>query len=141
MTTIARATGASTAEPAAFFAIWADVATWPEWNSDIDWVRLDGPFAEGTTGKLKPKGGPAVKYAVDRLVPGRQYRDVSKLIGARLHFDHVLGRTDDGRTSVQVEISMTGPLRGLWMKIMGNDLAKSVQHDLDNLIATAEKRS
>ena len=36
---------------------------------------------------------------------------------------------------------MTGPLRGLWMKIMGGDLAKSVQHDLDNLIATAEKRA
>jgi len=86
VTTIARAKGASTAEPAAFFATWADVAGWPD-------------------------------------------------------FDHTLGKDEDGRTTVEVGISMTGPLRGLWMKIMGGDLAKSVQHDLDNLIATAEKRA
>ncbi|SRR6266545_4174238 len=141
MTEIARAKGVSTAEPAAFFATWADVATWPEWNSDIDWVRLDGPFAEGTTGRLKPKGGFAVKYTVDRLVPGREYRDVSRLPGARLSFTHMLERSEDGLTTVEVAISMTGPLRPLWMKIMGEDLAGSVRQDLDNLIATVEKRS
>ncbi len=28
--------------------------TWPEWDEAVLWVRRDGPFAEGTTGTLKP---------------------------------------------------------------------------------------
>ena len=44
MTIIATARATSTAHPSAFFARWADTATWPEWNTDTEWVRLDGPF-------------------------------------------------------------------------------------------------
>lgn len=41
-----------------FFERWADMSTWPQWNTDTEWVRLDGPFRTGATGRLKPKGGP-----------------------------------------------------------------------------------
>ncbi len=34
MTTIAAASVTSTAPAAQFFALWADMATWPEWNTD-----------------------------------------------------------------------------------------------------------
>jgi hypothetical protein len=56
MTTIATAHVSTSAAPAAIFARWADTDTWPQWNSDTEWVRLDGPFVEGATGTLKPKG-------------------------------------------------------------------------------------
>ena len=36
------------AAPAAIHCLFADVATWPEWNKGIEWVTLDGPFAAGT---------------------------------------------------------------------------------------------
>ncbi|MDX6436655.1 MAG: hypothetical protein QOK34_1489, partial [Gaiellaceae bacterium] len=52
MIKIAEAKATSSAPPAAFFARWADMATWPEWNTDTEWVRLDGPFAAGSTGVL-----------------------------------------------------------------------------------------
>ena len=71
MTTLATAHATSTAEPAAFFARWADMATWPQWNLDTEWVRLDGPFVAGATGTLKPKGGPTVSFVIERLVEGR----------------------------------------------------------------------
>ena len=67
MTTLATASLSSTAPPAAFFARWADMASWSEWNSDTEWVRLDGDFVEGATGALKPKGGPKVTFVVERL--------------------------------------------------------------------------
>ncbi|MFQ6328028.1 hypothetical protein ACLMAL_18070 [Nocardia sp. CWNU-33] len=134
MTTIATAHGTTTALPAAFFDKWADMATWPEWNTDTEWVHLDGEFRQSATGKLKPKGGPTVPFLVESLVQDREFVDVSKLIGARLTFAHFLTRAD-GITTLDVEISITGPLSWLWIRLMGKSLAASAQPDVDNLIA------
>ncbi|GAB0105974.1 hypothetical protein JMUB6875_49560 [Nocardia sp. JMUB6875] len=136
MTFIAEASAASTAAPAAFFAKWADMATWPEWNQDTEWVVLDGPFVQGATGTLKPKGGPKTKFVVTKLTDS-EFIDTSKLLGARLIFAHKVV-VEDGLTTVSVRITMEGPLRGLWNKILGGDLAKSVQTDVDALVAAAE---
>ncbi|PXX69066.1 polyketide cyclase/dehydrase/lipid transport protein [Nocardia tenerifensis] len=136
MTIIATAQATSAAPPAAFFAKWADMATWPEWNKDTEWVRLDGPFVQGATGTLKPKGGPKVSFVVERLTDDA-FVDVSRLIGARLIFDHRVA-VADGRTTVTVTVSIEGPLRRLWTKVMGRDLAASVGPDLAALVAVAE---
>ncbi|MEV6095955.1 SRPBCC family protein [Nocardia sp. NPDC051981] len=136
MTFIAEASATSTATPAAFFTKWADMATWPEWNQDTEWVTLDGPFQQGATGTLKPKGGPKTKFVVTKLTD-TEFIDSSKLIGARLIFAHEV-TTDGERTTVKVRITMEGPLRGLWNKIMGGNLAKSLQGDVEALVAAAE---
>jgi len=138
MTTLASATVTSTAAPAAFFAQWADMASWPEWNLDTEWVRLDGPFAEGATGVLKPKGGPKVPFTVARLVDGEEFTDVSRLLGARLTFQHLV-TVDAGKTAVSVEVSLTGPLAPLWRLILGKGLRDSLRPDLDRLAARAEQ--
>lgn len=136
MTTIATASATSTAAPAAFFAKWADMATWPEWNNDTEWVQLAGPFAQGATGTLKPKGGPKVPFVIERL-SDREFVDVSKLVGARLIFDHQVTTGEEG-TTVTVTVSIEGRLRWFWTKVMGADLAKSVEPDLRALVAAAE---
>ncbi|MEV6770355.1 hypothetical protein AB0N05_17215 [Nocardia sp. NPDC051030] len=135
MNIIATATATSTAAPEAFFGKWADMATWPEWNQDTEWVKLDGPFVQGATGTLKPKGGPKVGFVVEKLTD-TEFVDVSKLIGARLTFAHQVATGD--RTTVSVQVGIDGPLRWFWTKIMGADLAKSAQPDLTALVAAAE---
>lgn len=135
MTHIASATATSTAAPEAFFTKWADMATWPEWNGDTEWVTLDGPFVQGATGTLKPKGGPKTSFVVAELTD-RSFVDVSKLFGARLTFDHRIVTGE--QTTVSVSISIDGPLAFFWTKILGGDLAKSVQADLDSLVTYAE---
>lgn len=136
MTTIATAQATSPATPAAFFAKWADMGTWPEWNKDTEWVRLDGSFVQGATGTLKPKGGPKVPFVVERL-SDTEFVDVSKLIGARLTFDHQVA-TGPAGTTVTVTVSIDGPLRWFWIKVMGGDIAESVEPDLVALVAAAE---
>lgn len=138
MNTIATATVSSAASPAAFFAEWADMASWPEWNLDTEWVRLDGPFVEGATGTLKPKGGPKVPFVVARLVEGREFTDVSRLVGARLTFRHLVS-VDSGRTTVSVEVGFSGPLAPVWRLILGKDLRASLQPDLERLASRAEE--
>jgi hypothetical protein len=135
---IATASVTSSAPPQAFFDRWAEVATWPEWNTDTEWVRLDGPFAAGTTGTLKPKGGPKVRFVVEQLT-GETFVDVSRLLGARLTFDHRVAALPDGGTRVSVTVSLTGPLGRLWNAILGKGIAASVQPDLDRLAAACEQ--
>jgi hypothetical protein len=138
MINIAEAQATSTARPAAFFARWADMTTWPEWNADTEWVRLDGPFAAGSRGVLKPKGGPKVKFVIDALVPDREFVDVSLLVGTRLTFRHLVEPLPDGGCRVRVAVTMTGPLRWLWACILGNGFRSTLQPDLDRLVTAAE---
>jgi polyketide cyclase/dehydrase/lipid transport protein len=138
MTTIATAAVISSATPAAFFAEWADMASWPEWNLDTEWVRLDGPFVEGATGQLKPKGGPKVGFVVARLVDGEEFTDVSTLLGARLTFRHLVAVADGG-TTVSVDVTLTGPLAPVWRLILGKGIRESMQPDLDRLARRAEQ--
>jgi hypothetical protein len=137
MTTITTATVTSSAPPFAFFAEWADMASWPEWNLDTEWVRLDGPFVEGARGELKPKGGPKVRFVVARLVDGEEFTDVSTLFGARLTFRHLVS-VAEGRTTVSVEATLTGPLAPVWRLILGKGVRESLQPDLERLVARAE---
>lgn len=139
MTVLATARATTTVAPQEFFETWADVGTWPEWNSDIDWVTRDAAFEQGATGKLKPTGGPTVRYTIETLTADR-FTDVSKLIGARLTFDHRLTTSGD-LTTVEVEISIDGPLRAVWNRIMGGGVVRAAQPDLDSLVATVEKRA
>jgi Polyketide cyclase / dehydrase and lipid transport len=138
MIAIAEARASSLAPPSAFFARWADVATWPEWNTDTEWVRLDGPFATGSTGVLKPRGGPKVKFVIASLVPGREFVDVSLLAGARLTFRHLVTAGPTDGTRVEVAVTMSGPLGWFWNLVLGKGLRASLQPDLDRLVAAAE---
>jgi hypothetical protein len=137
MTTIANAEITTDVAAQAFFERWADMATWPEWNTDTEWVRLDGPFRTGATGKLKPKGGPVTRFVVVSLVPGREFTDVSLLVGARLTFQHLVSVGADGRTTVSVSVTIGGPLAFLWTAILGKGIANGLDTDLTRLEAAA----
>jgi len=135
MITIAEAETSCSAPPSAFFARWADIATWPEWNTDTEWARLDGPFATGSTGVLKPRGGPRVKFVIGSLVPDREFTDISLLAGARLTFRHAVEASGEGGSRVRVTVTLSGPLGWLWRIVLGKGLRSSVQPDLDRLAA------
>jgi len=114
------------------------MASWPEWNADTEWVRLDGPFAAGSKGVLKPKGGPRVRFVIERLVPDSEFIDVSLLLGARLTFAHQVSTRPDGGSEIDVSISIGGPLRRLWTLILGGGFRANAQADLDRLVAAVE---
>jgi hypothetical protein len=138
MITAAEAHASSSAPPSAFFARWADMATWPEWNTDTEWVRLDGPFTAGSTGVLKPKGGPKVKFVIATLVADREFTDVSLLAGARLTFRHLIEPLPEGGSTVRVTVTLAGPLGWFWNLVLGKGLRASLGPDLGRLAIAAE---
>ncbi len=140
MTTITTASISAPVPSEAFFRRWADMATWPEWNSDTEWVVLAGPIRQGARGTLKPKGAPRVSFEVTVWQPGRAFVDTSRLWGARLVFDHRV-REHDGLTEITVTVDLHGPLSGLWRLIMAKGLRGSADRDLRALAAVAADSS
>lgn len=128
----------STAPASAFFARWTDHDSWSEWSPDTSWVRLHGPVAQGTRGVLKPVGGPRTTFAIDALTPDREYTDVSRFPGAVLRFQHLVAPRPDGGSDLHVSVTLSGPLAGLWAKVLGASFAQSVPADLERLVALAE---
>jgi hypothetical protein len=141
MITVAEAHASSSAPPSAFFARWADMATWPEWNTDTEWVRLDGPFTSGSAGVLKPKSGPKVKFVIATLVADREFTDVSLLAGARLTFRHLIEPLPEGGSTVRVTVTLAGPLGWFWNLVLGKGLKASLGPDLGRLAIAAEASS
>jgi hypothetical protein len=137
MTTLCTATALSSAPPEAFFSRWADMATWPEWDDAVSWARLDGPFVAGSTGALKPKGGPKVTFVIETLEPGTEFTDVSAMPGARLRIRHLVS-VDAGATQVDIDVSIDGPLAWLWRRAIGKGIASTTSEGLARLVAVVE---
>jgi hypothetical protein len=141
MILLSSAHATSTAPPSAFFERWADMDSWPEWDEAVRWVRRDGPFAVGTTGSLTPKGGPKVAFVIQTLVPGREFTDRSTMPGAALTIQHLVEVRDDGRTGIDIVVSIDGPLARLWKAVVGRGIAESTPAGLRRLVEVAEAAS
>ena len=140
MTTITSAHATTAASAASLFDRWSDIATWPGWIADVEWARLDGPFAEDTTGVREPRRGPLTKFVIEQLDTERAYVDVSILPGARLAFSHVVTASAGGGCTIDPEITLRGPLRALWERVLGKGLRSTAQRELDCLVALVESR-
>lgn len=136
LVTNARATSA--APPSAFFDRWADMATWTEWSTDVEWARLEGSLAVGTTGVLKPRKGPKTKFVIEQLDPDRAYVDVPRLYGARLASGHLVTTHPGGGCSIDVTIAMSGALASLWTLLLAKGFGETTQSDLYQLGAVVE---
>lgn len=97
------------APPAAVWALWSDTTTWPGWDPAVQDVRLDGPFAEGTTGTMVLTGPIEVPVSLEVVVPGSRYLDQLTMGELVIRIDHVVRPTDHGGSEVTVSTTIEGP--------------------------------
>lgn len=140
MKTIAHTTQTTTATPQAIFALWADINNWATYDDGIEWAKTTDPFAVGSHYTIKPKGGPKVKATIEIVETDKHFVDVSHLPGARLAFDHKLSQ-QAGVTTVDLTMSLSGPLTWLWTRILGKNQQADLEKSTAKLIATAEGKS
>jgi hypothetical protein len=50
--------------PQAIWALWSDVARWPEWNADLERAELSGPFGAGGTVTMFPRGQEPIELRI-----------------------------------------------------------------------------
>lgn len=125
------------ASPESIWHIWQDVKNWNTWDHGIEYSRIDGPFEEGTTGVLKPKGGPLVRTKLTGVDPLKKFVDESKLFLAKIIVSHYLAKSGD-KTLVTHQIEMTGPLAFLFAYLIGRTMKKNLPQEMEAMVKKAE---
>ncbi len=125
------------ATPAQIWQVWKDVKNWNTWDHGIEHSTLDGPFEAGTTGSLKPKGGPLVYTKLTQVEPFKLFIDVAQLFLAQITVSHYLSESD-GKTLVTHQIEMTGPLAFFFALVIGRNMKKNLPQEMEAMIHKAE---
>ena len=95
---------------AAIWEVSTDVARWPEWDPHEQGARLDGPFAVGTRGWSKPRGGPGADWTLTEVEPGRAWGSACALPGGGLRGRGTFEALGEDRVRCTRTIEVTGPL-------------------------------
>ncbi len=119
------------------WAHYADPTSWPSWDHETAWVRVDGPMAVGTTGMLKPVNGPRVKFSFVEVHPLVGFTDVSRLPLARLTFAHRIEPVG-GLNRITHTATVTGPLSALFGRVIGRKIAAGLPTAMRALVQLAE---
>jgi hypothetical protein len=117
------------AGPAAVWAVWTDVARWPEWDVSKEIARLDGPFEPGVSGWLKQRGNLGSPFIVTAVEPGRRWVSECPMLLGKVVFDHVLEPVATGGVRVVKRVEAEGgiaSLARLFVPKMRRDIAESL---------------
>ena len=128
----------TTARAGAVWSLWSDVSRWPEWDVDLEVVRLDGDFAPGARGELKPKGMDPIPFVLTRAERDRGYSDETPLDGAVLRFDHDLVPADDG-TLIRQRVTVEGPAANAYFDQFAANIILDIPTALARLAQKAEQ--
>ena len=117
------------AGPAAVWAVWTDVARWPEWDVSKEIARLDGPFEPGVSGWAKQRGNLGGPFTITVVEPGRRWVSECPMLLGKVVFDHVLEPVATGGVRVVKRVEAEGgiaPLARLFVPKMRQDIAESL---------------
>jgi len=129
----------TTASPDVLWTIWSKPETWPEWNPDVEEVKLDGPFAPGTTGTMRTKRGGSHPIRLEKVDQGRSFQlEAAAMPGAKFHFRCAIEPLASGGIRISQSINMTGGMAWLFSPMMGAKIAQSFPPILRGLASKAE---
>ena len=127
----------TTAPPEKIWAAWTDVKRWPEWDTELASASLEGSFALGAKGKLKPKRGAASDFTIWELMPGESYAFTTRLPLCALKVRRHLTRKDGGAYFTH-EVSFVGPLSTVFANLLGRRYREALPVIMENLRNIAE---
>ena len=127
-------------EPARVFALWADSAGWPRWDPDLEEAALEGSFASGSRGVLKPRGGPRTRIELTEVVEPESFTAVSRLPGCRMVFEHRAVPIDTGCRVTHV-VRFEGLLAFAFRRLIGPSIGRGLPGTMAGLKGAAEARA
>ena len=113
-----------------------DVNKWHEWQRDLDYCKMEGPFEVGNYFMLKPKGVKAIKIVLTDVQKGKNFTDCTTFFGAKMFDTHAFEETPEGLKLTNTLV-VTGPLKWLWIKLVAQDVADSIPEQMEALIMRA----
>jgi hypothetical protein len=116
------------------WALLSDVTRWSQWNPGIADAALDGPFAVGSRGSSRARGGPPSALEIVDVQDGRSCATVATLPLLRLRFEYRLQPVPGGRTKLGCHVQMTGPSTLVYKRTLGPRLRQSIPLALRTLV-------
>jgi hypothetical protein len=100
---------------------------------------MEGQFEAGQEFLLTPKGGSPVKIELTEVTAGKSFTDSASFFGAKMFDCHLIEEQGDG-VVLTVTVSVTGPLRWIWVKLVAQNVFDTVPKQLEALVELARKR-
>ncbi len=121
--------------------MWIDVEGSPAWDTDVEWSRLDGAFRPGSKGAFKLKGGPELRFELDRVELLRSYTNTVRLPGLMVRFTHEVESVDKRLNVVRHGAALSGPLGWVLAPFLARKLRTALQIALRNMLIQAEQKA
>jgi hypothetical protein len=119
----------------AAWAYWTNVANW-RFDTSIETVRLDGPFAAGSRGVTKPRGADLVSWRIRDAAPGHAIIEI-ELPGAVARFQWTFTPAESG-TRITQRVTLSGPSSGQYLAVAQSQLAAGIPAGMRMLAAAME---
>jgi hypothetical protein len=132
----------TTAERDFAWNFWTNVANWA-FDTSVEWVRLDGPFATGTRGETKSPGIDPVHWALKEVRAGEEAVIEIALGEATLQFHWRFEDLDQGGTRMTQRVTLSGSNTESLIRDFAPELEKGIPEGMRKLateIARAEAR-
>ena len=127
------------AAPQAVWEVLTRLEDWPSWNSDVKWMRFDGPVAPGT--EFRWKAGPGtIVSTIDRVEPPRYISWRGRTLTIDAYHEWWL-EPRDGGTFVRTEEGFFGTLARVLRRPLQKTLDKSFADALERLKHEAERQA
>jgi hypothetical protein len=127
----------TSAAPEEIWRLWADVAGWPEWNSDLERIELVGPFAAGGTVVMTPIGQEPIELRIAEAVEPELFVDEAELGEIVVRTIHRVQRLDPDRVRVTYRMQITG----LAADRLGPQIGPEISADFPQTLAALAERA
>jgi hypothetical protein len=128
----------TTASADRIWQVWSNPGTWHEWNPNVREMKMNGPFAVGTTGVMVAQSR-SHDIQFTGIDAGKSFSLETRVLPlSTFVFTCRVQPVGDSGSTISQGISMKGPLGGLYSAMMGKQIAKDFTGVLDGLAKKAE---
>ena len=82
----------------------------------------------------------AVKIMLVEIEEGRSFTDCTTFLGARMYDTHAMEETPNG-LRITNTLMVTGPLKWLWIKLVAQHIADTIEEETEALVKLAQSAS
>jgi uncharacterized protein YndB with AHSA1/START domain len=130
-------TAETAASPEAVWAVLRDLGQWPRWDTSMERVALQGPFAVGSRVAMTPVGQDPIESTIVGITEAEYYADRTDFGGVTLQFSHTLTRLAGGGTRITHRLEITGDDAAELGPKLGPEITADFPEAMDGLLAAA----
>ena len=120
------------------WGFWTDVNNWA-FDTSVEWVRLEGPFASGTRGATKSPGMDVVHWVLKEVQPEKKAIVEIALDEAALLFHWRFEDIAEGGTRITQRASLTGASADSFARQIAPEFEKGIPAGMDKLVTEIER--